>query len=74
MANVTLSAAGRHIEAARDRARHEHSTPNAPFRRWLASYAAGDERSAETARVIADLQARVRTGERRFTWEQMHAR
>ena len=74
MKKLTLSADARLIEAARERARREDSTLNEQFRRWLASYAAGDERSAEAARVIADLQARVRTGGRRFTRDEVHER
>ena len=74
MKKLTLSADARLIEAARERARREHSTLNEQFRRWLASYVAREERSAETARVIADLRSRVRTGGRRFTRDEMHER
>ena len=74
MKNVTLSADARLIEAARERARREHSTLNEQFRRWLASYAAGAGRSAEAERVIADLRSRIRTGGRRFTRDEMHER
>lgn len=74
MKKLTLSADARLIEAARERARREHSTLNEQFRRWLASYVAREERSAETARVTADLRSRVRTGGRRFTRDEMHER
>ena len=39
MKNITLSADEHHIEAARQRARSEHTTLNDAFRRWLADYA-----------------------------------
>jgi hypothetical protein len=72
--NVTLSADAGLIEAARERARREHSTLNEQFRRWLASYAAGERRSAEAESVITDLRSRIRTGGRRFTREEKHER
>ena len=44
MQNITLSADGQLIEAARERARAEKSTLNEQFRRWLALYAQRDQR------------------------------
>ena len=38
MKNITLSAPEPLIEAARQRAQEEHTTLNAEFRTWLASY------------------------------------
>jgi len=72
--NVTFSADERLIEAARDRARSEHTTLNEEFRRWLEAYARREERSEAAMRVIADLRTRVRTGGRRFTRDGMHER
>lgn len=74
MKNVTFSADGRLIDAARERARSEHTTLNAEFRVWLESYARRDERSEAAMRVIADLQGRVSTGGRRFTRDEMNER
>lgn len=74
MKNVTFSADERLIEGARERARSEHTTLNEAFRRWLESYVRREERSEAAMRVIADLRARVRTGGRRFTRDEMHER
>lgn len=38
MKKITLSADERFIEAARERARVEHTTLNEAFRRWLMDY------------------------------------
>lgn len=74
MKNITLSADERLIEAARDRARIEHTTLNAQFRRWLAEYS-GQERQAEEAQaVIKRLQGYVRTGGRKLTRDEMNER
>jgi hypothetical protein len=74
MKNVTLSADERLIEAARERARREHTTLNEQFRRWLERYAAREERAEDAMGVISDLQSRIRTGGRRFTRDEMHER
>jgi len=37
--NITLSADDNLIKAARKKAKHQHTTLNAIFRRWLAHYA-----------------------------------
>lgn len=74
MKNVTFSADERLIEAARQRARSEHTTLNEEFRRWLEAYARREERSEAAMHVIAELRTRVRTGGRRFTRDEMHER
>jgi len=74
MKNVTLSADEKLIEAARARAREEHSTLNAEFRRWLADYARREQRAEEAMAVIRRLRGRVRTGGRRFTRDEMNER
>jgi hypothetical protein len=74
MKNVTLSADERLIEAARERARREHSTLNEQFRRWLESYAGREGRADAAMRVIEDLRSNLRTGGRRFTRDEMHER
>jgi hypothetical protein len=74
MKNITLSADESLIEAARDRARAEHTTLNEQFRAWLAEYV-GREKQADVAlRVIRDLQAKYTTGGRKFTREEMNER
>lgn len=74
MKNITLSADEQLIEAARERARAEHTTLNEQFRRWLRKYAGRDHRASTGMTVIADLQQRVRTGGRRFTRDEMNER
>jgi len=41
--NITLSAEDAMIEAARERAHQQHTSLNALFRDWLASYAYGND-------------------------------
>ena len=74
MRNITLSADERLIEAARERARAEHTTLNEEFRRWLAEYA-GQRQKAETAlSVVRQMRKYVRTGGRRFGRDEMNER
>lgn len=74
MKNITLSADEHLIEAARARARAERTTLNAEFRRWLADYAQRQQQAKRARLVLDDLQARLRTGGRRFTREEMNER
>ncbi len=74
MKNVTLSAEAHLIEAARARARQEHSTLNEQFRRWLADYAQRQRRADTALAVVDDLQGRLRTGGRKFTRDEMNER
>jgi hypothetical protein len=74
MKNITLSADERLIEAARERARAEHTTLNEQFRRWLNDYARGERQAEEAMAVVRELRGRVRTGGRRFTREEMNER
>ena len=74
MKNITLSADEKLIEAARDRARAEHTTLNEQFRRWLAGYARRSQRADDAMAVIERLRGYVRTGGRRFTRDEMNER
>jgi hypothetical protein len=74
MRNVTFSADERLIEAARDRARRERTTLNEEFRRWLEAYALRENRAQTARETIADLQASLKTGGRRFTRDEMNER
>lgn len=80
MKNVTLSADERLIEAARERARAEHTTLNAQFRRWLTDYVHENEEREREKRVrrftelMDELQKTVRTGGRKFTRDEMNER
>jgi capsule polysaccharide export protein KpsE/RkpR len=73
MRNITLSADEAAIEAARARAKKEHTTLNEQFRQWLDSYAR--ERQAQDAMsLIGELQGSIRTGGRRFSRDEMNER
>lgn len=73
MKNITLSADERLIEAARERARAEHTTLNDQFRDWLADYAGSEEQAARARAVMRELQGRVRVG-RKLTRDEMNER
>ena len=45
MRNITLSAEDRLLAAAQAKARREHTTLNAEFRRWLEGYVSRKERA-----------------------------
>lgn len=74
MKNITLSADERLIEAARERARAEHTTLNEQFRHWLADYARREQQAEEAMTVIRELRGKVRTGGRKFTRDEMNER
>ena len=74
MKNVTLSAEQHLIEAARERARSEHTTLNEQFRIWLGDYVQRRNRADAAMSVIAELRAALSTGGRRFTRDQMNER
>jgi hypothetical protein len=74
MKNITLSADEKLIEAARKRARTEHTTFNEQFRRWLADYAQRKQHADEAMAVVEHLRGYVRTGGRKFTRDEMNER
>lgn len=73
MKNITLSAEESVIEAARDRARAEHSTLNEQFRRWLADYAQARERMQRYDDVMAQLRGALVVGQK-LTREETNER
>ena len=73
MKNITLSADERLIEAARERARREHTTLNAEFRRSPAQYARRQERSEDYRKVMDELRGKVRVG-KKLTRDEMNQR
>lgn len=74
MKNVTLSADDNLIEAARERARNEHTTLNEQFRKWLKEYV-GQARQADSAMsLIEELRTQVRTKGQKFTRDEMNER
>ena len=74
MKNITLSADEGLIEAARERARAEHTTLNEQFRLWLAEYARREQQAEMAMATIRELRRQVRTGGRKFTREEMNER
>lgn len=70
---ITLGAGEKLIEAARKRARVEHTTLDDQFRRGLADDARHQERMQCYDQVIADPRGRVQVG-RRLTRDEMNER
>jgi hypothetical protein len=73
MKNITLSADGALIEAARDRARSEHTTLNEQFRRWLAAYTQRELRALQFDALMAEMRGTVTVG-RKLTRDEMNER
>ena len=73
MKNITLSADDELIEAARIRARSEHTTLNDQFRRWLEDYVQPEQRLQRYEAVMAQLRGKVRVG-RKLTRDEMNER
>jgi hypothetical protein len=73
MKNITFSADEQSIEAARARAKAEHTTLNDQFRIWLSEYARKRERLADYDRLMQDLRGRVRVG-RKLSRDEMNER
>jgi hypothetical protein len=76
MKNITLSADEKLIEAARERARAEHTTLNEQFRHWLRVYARPDkEKQIEEAKALLEhIRSYVRTDGRKFSRDEMNER
>lgn len=74
MKNITLSADDGLIEAARERARAEHTTLNELFRRWLFDYTQRKEQAERAMAVIRDIQQYANSGGRKFTRDEMNER
>lgn len=73
MKKITLSADERLIEAARARAREEHSSLNQQFRQWLAAYVRRRDRMERYDKVAGQLRGKLRVG-RKLTRDAMHER
>jgi hypothetical protein len=76
MKNITLSADEKLIEAARARARAEHTTLNEQFRRWLREYARPDKEKqiGEAKALLEHIRSYAGTGGRTFTRHEMNER
>ena len=73
MKNITLSADEGLIEAARERARAEHTTLNEQFRLWLADYARREQQAERAMETIRELRGKLRVG-RKLTRDEMNER
>ena len=73
MKNITLSADDELIEAARARARTEHTTLNEQFRRWLSDYVQQEQRRQRYEETVAALRGTVRVG-RKLSRDEMNER
>ncbi len=73
MKNITLSADGSLIEAARERALAESTTLNEQFRRWLAGYARRDQRAEQFDTLMVELRGAVTVG-RKLSRDEMNER
>lgn len=73
MKNITLSADEHLIEAARERARAEHTTLNEQFRRWLADYAQAQKRLQRYDELMLQLGGKLQVG-RKLSRDDMNAR
>ena len=73
MKNVTFKADEKVIEAARERARAEHTTLNEKLRHWLVDYASRQQSLEDFDRLTNDLRGKVRIG-RKLTRDEMNER
>jgi hypothetical protein len=73
MKNITLSADESLIEAARLRARAEHTTLNEVFRQWLADYAQVRQRLQRSDEVLDQLRGQLQVG-RKLDRDEMNTR
>lgn len=73
MRNITLTADESLIEAARNRARMDHTTLNQQFRRWLAEYARTPERMQRYDSVMAELRGQLKVV-RKLSRDEMNER
>ena len=74
MKNITLSADESLIAAARRHAAAERTTLNAQFRLWLADYVGRKQQAEAAIATIRALRARISTGGRKFTRNEMNER
>ena len=73
MKNITLSADEKLIDAARTRARAEHTTLNQKFRQWLEEYSRERNRMQRYDAVVDDLRGKLRVG-RKLSRDEMNER
>ena len=73
MRNITLSADASVINAARERAASENTTLNAEFRSWLEAYVRC-HRADRAMSAVRKLQAKYKTGGRKFSRDELNER
>lgn len=74
MKNITLSADETLIEAARERARAEHTTLNEQFRRWLEDYVQRKQQAERALAVLERIGSYAGSGGHKFTRDEMNER
>jgi hypothetical protein len=72
MKNITLSADAELIRKVREKARREHTTLNANFRRWLLQYLNRSSKTADFRSFMASMEY-VHPG-RSFSRDEMNER
>jgi len=70
--NITLSADEELIRQAREKAKRQHTTLNATFRRWLRQYVSGNSRTSDFYSFMESLDY-VKPG-RKFSREELNER
>lgn len=73
MKDITLRADEKLIEAARARARAEHTTMNELFRQWLEAYTRQPGHLQQYDAVVKELRGKVRVG-RKLGRDEMNER
>ena len=73
MKNITLSADGELIDAARRRATLERTTLNAQFRLWLSDYVGRERQASIAVAVMDEVQGKMRVG-RKLNRDEMNER
>ena len=74
MKSITVHADETLLEAAEARAKREQTTLDEKFQIWLADYAGQAHAAQQAMAVVSELQARLRTGGRKFTRDEMNER
>lgn len=74
MKSITIRADEHLIQAAREQARIENTTLNEQVRRWLADYTQKKQQAKLAKEVVEELRAKISTGGRKFTRDEMNER
>ncbi len=74
MKNMTLSADENLIEAARKKAREEHTTLNEQFRYWLENYTRRSHKADDAMAMLERIRGYAQSGGHKFSREEMNER